>query len=292
MSKYKPRYPVYVPSKGRWNDCQTVQFMLADKVPFRLVVEPSEYENYKARFPEANILVTPRNNMRLLGVRNWIREHSIAEGHKRHWQFDDNIRKVLHRYRGKRIPVNANIGIVAVEDFTDRYTNVGVSGFNYDTFVRPENKSPFYLNAHVYSGSLINNEMPYKWRMLYNDDTDLCLQVLTGGLCTIAFNSFMIQKINTMVVKGGNTDDLYRGDGRLRMARDLERVWPYTVTTDRRFQRPQHVVRDSWRKFDTPLIRRTDIDWDAITAKKWNLKLKQVDEVKSPELQRLLEDGN
>jgi hypothetical protein len=133
--------------------------------------------------------------------------------------------------------------------------------------------------------------MPFKWRLIYNDDTDLCLQVLTGGMCTVALNTFLAQKINTMVVKGGNTDDLYKGDGRLKMARMLERQWPYIVTTDRRFQRPQHVVRNAWRDFDTPLKRRTDIDWDNLEAVDYNMTLKQVsDEIKSPELQRIMND--
>jgi hypothetical protein len=109
--------------------------------------------------------------------------------------------------------------------------------------------------------------MPYRWRLLYNDDTDLCLQVLSGGLCTVLFNAFLVQKLGTMVVPGGNTEDLYQNDGRLRMARALERVWPGVVTTDRRFQRPQHVVKDAWRKFDTPLVRRTDLDWDEVAAR-------------------------
>lgn len=288
-----PRYPVYVPSKGRYEACQTVQFLIRDNVPFFLVVEPSEEQQYRARFPEAEILVLPQDNMRLLGARLWIREHSIANGHARHWQLDDNIRTLMRFYKGVRMVCNANIALRACEDFTDRYENIGVSGLNYDTFVRPGGgyTPPFYLNCHVYSASLINNKMPYKWRLVYNDDTDLCLQVLSGGMCTVALNAFLAQKINTMVVKGGNTDDLYRGDGRLRMARMLERQWPYVVTTDRRFQRPQHVVRDAWRGFDTKLIRRKDIDWDNLEPVDYNMTLKQTgDEIKSPELQRMMNE--
>jgi hypothetical protein len=290
----RPRYPVFVPSKGRHataGDRMTVGRLLSDGVPFRLVVEPAEEHAYRERYPSADVLVTPRDEMRLLGVRNWIREVSIDEGHERHWQLDDNIKDFRRLYRGHRIPVDAGVALRVCEDFTDRYTNIGVSGLNYQTFVRGSTPTPFWHNVYVYSTSLIWNRMPYRWRALYNDDTDLCLQVLAGGLCTVALNLFMANKAPTMVVKGGNTDDLYQGDGRLRMARSLQRQWPYVVETKRRFGRPQHVIKGAWRGFDTPLIRRDDLDWEHLPRlDEYGLRLDQVaDEIESPTMRRLVE---
>ncbi len=289
----QPRYPVFVPSKGRSHlRKMTVYRLLRDEVPFRLVVEPAEEATYRAAFPTANLLVTPRNEMRLLGVRNWIRDVSIEEGAVRHWQLDDNIIEFRRLYRGKRIPVHAGAALRVCEEFTDRYTNIGVSGLNYQMFIRPDTTwTPFYLNCHVYSCSLISNEMPYRWRLVYNDDTDLCLQVLAGGLCTVALNVFMANKEKTMVVGGGNTADLYQGDGRLRMAKALERAWPGVVKTKRRFNRPQHVIRGAWAGFDTPLIRRTDVDFDALPAvDEFGLDLVQVaPEIRSPRIQKVVD---
>jgi hypothetical protein len=77
------------------------------------------------------------------------------------------------------------------------------------------------------------------------------------------------------------------------MARSLERVWPRIVTTDRRFGRPQHVVRNSWRDFDTQLERREDLDWDAIEkggVNEYGMGLKQVKgEIENRDLNRLLD---
>lgn len=271
----RPRYPVFVPSKGRYGIGRgevgvTVKWMLEDGLPFRLVVEPAEEHEYRKRYPNVNLLVTPRDNMRLLGVRNWIRDVSEEEGAARHWQFDDNIRHVWRWHQGRRLRCNSNFALRVAEDFSDRYTNVGITGFNYVMFGAGP-APPFRLNAHVYSATLINNAMPYRWRLIYNDDTDLCLQVLAGGLCTVQLNAFLVQKLTTMITKGGNTADLYEGDGRLRMARALERAWPGVVKVDRRFQRPQHVI--DWRKFDTPLERRPDLDWDEIERTEYDLRL-------------------
>ena len=291
--KIIPKYPVYVPSKGRFETCYTANFLIEDKTDFILVVEPAEATAYKNKYPDQNILVTPRNDMKLLGVRNWIREHSIENGAERHWQIDDNIRWIYRRYKSRRIRCNSNIALRATEDFTDRYTNIGLSGLNYEMFA-PDNSRlpPFYLNTHVYSCSLINNKIPYKWRLVYNDDTDLCLQILSAGLCTVDMNIFLTKKMHTMTVKGGNTEQLYSGDGRLLMARTLERAWPQVVTVDRRFKRPQHVIKDAWRKFDTPLIRRTDIDWKKLKkTDNYGMVLNQVrPEIKSTDLQKVYAD--
>jgi hypothetical protein len=265
------KYPLYVPSKGRADCCYTAEFLIRDQVPFRLVVEPSEEKAYRAQFPDVEVLVTPKDDMRLLGVRNWIRDHSVSLGAERHWQFDDNIVLMARWHQARRIKVDSKIGFAAAEEFTDRYTNIGLSGFNYDMFAVGK-APPFRVNTHVYSASLIKNDMPHTWRLLYNDDTDLCLQVLAGGLCTVQINAFVVKKLRTMIVKGGNTEDLYQGDGRLKMARTLERMWPGIVTTERRYGRPQHVI--NWRKFRTPLIRRDDLDWDEIARKEWKLTRK------------------
>lgn len=290
-----PNYPVYVISKGRYDNCLTPKFLIEDEVPFYLVVEPQEADLYAARFGHERLKILPFSNLGLgsIPARNWVWEDSIENGHKRHWILDDNIYMIRHMYKRKRIRVKSGIAFNAIEDFTERYENIGISGMNYTTFVGLGYDAgripPFYLNTHVYSCLLILNDLPYRWRGRYNEDTDLNLQVLTGGLCTVAFNSFMQSKAATMTMKGGNTDQLYKGDGRLEMARSLERQWPYAVKVSRRFQRPQHIVHDGWRKFDTQLIRRKDIDWDAIANKTYNMDLIQVaDEVKSPRIAAML----
>lgn len=291
MTGIQPRYPVYIPSRDRSHACQTARCFLRDGTPFYLVVEPAQEDSYRQEFPTANLLVTPRDNMRLLGARNWIRDHSEALGAERHWQIDDNVQCFYRLHRGERIRANASLALRVCEDFTDRYTNVGISGLNYTMFVTKDTSIPYLLNCHVYSISLISNRMPYRWRLVYNDDTDLCLQVLAGGLCTIALNTFNAQKLPTMKVQGGNTNQLYEGDGRLKMARMLERQWPGVVTTRRRYGRAQHVINKNWRAFDNPLIRRTDIDWENLPQiDDYGVTLVASAPIESPKLQRFFNE--
>lgn len=285
-----PRYPIYVISKGRWDNGLTANFLIEDGVPFKLVVEPQEFENYANVYGEDRILVLPFSNLGLgsIPARNWVWEHAKASGAKRHWILDDNIRCVKRWYDGMRIKADSSPAFRSIEDFTDRYENIAIAGMNYSMFAYTK-KPPFHLNAHVYSCLLIDNDLPNRWRGRYNEDTDLCLQVLADGLCTVLVNVFTIDKAQTMTMKGGNSDQLYKEDGRTVMARSLERQWPYVVETKRRFGRAQHVVKDQWKRFDTPLIRRKDIDWDNLETNEYGLKAKPVGDIRHEQVKNLVE---
>lgn len=291
-----PRHPIYVISKGRHDCCYTARFLAREGVDFRLVVEPQEAELYEKEFGRARLAVLPFSNLGLgsIPARNWCWEDSLERGAARHWILDDNILGIWRRWKARKIPCDAPPAFCAIEDFVDRYENAAIAGMNYYMFsVNRQKQPPFNLNVHVYSCLLIDNALPYRWRGRYNEDTDLCLQVLSSGkYCTLLFNAFLIWKMTTMTMKGGNSDQLYKGDGRLKMARSLERAWPRVVETKRRFQRPQHVVRDSWRKFDTPLRRRTDIDFEALANRQneYGMTLRQVKEVKNETLAKLAEE--
>lgn len=287
--RFLPRYPIYVPSKGRYESGHTARFLLNDQVSFYLVVEQPEADEYAKRYGAEHILVLPFQDLgSVIPARNWIKDHATAAGFKRHWQLDDNIRRIAYRYKRERITCNAGNALAAVEDFVDRYENIAIAGLNYEMFVPTHNDAkPFNLNHHVYSCSLVLNSLPQRWRGRYNEDTDICLQVLAAGWCTVLINVFLITKIRTMVVKGGNTG-MYQGDGRLEMARSLERMWPVIVKTTRKFNRPQHHV--NWEKFDTPLKRRSDITISQ-QANDYGLELVQLCEVKNPEVEKLVTEN-
>ena len=126
----KPKYPVYVISKGRYDACLTANFLLKDQVDFRIVVEPQEFDKYAKHYDPSIIIKTPFQNLGLgsIPVRNFVWEHSKELGAKRHWIMDDNIRSIHRKYKNTRIRCNANVGLRCCEDFTDRYTNIAISG--------------------------------------------------------------------------------------------------------------------------------------------------------------------
>lgn len=254
MARVMPKYPVYIPSWGRATKCVTAKFLDKDGVPFKVVVEEPQFEAYAKVIGAERLLILPHVGQGLYQARNWIREHAIASGAERHWQLDDNIRLIRRYFGTQRVPAAAGAALRTCEEFSDRYENVAVSGLNYNMFVsgRELRRNPYVANVHVYSCTLVNHAAPFRWRLLYNDDTDLCLQALVAGWCTLLINVFVAEKVATMKFKGGNTDVLYKiDDGRYKMARQLVQTWPDFVRMDRRWGRPQHVV--NWAAFKHPL---------------------------------------
>ena len=284
-----PRYPIYVPSKGRARNCLTARFLKNDKIPFCLVVEEQEAAEYAELYGDDSLLVLPfRDQGSVIPARNWIKRHATEAGHDRHWQLDDNIVGIRRLYKGYRVYCDSKIGLRVMEDFTDRYENIAIAGPNYYSFGVSPKSPPFCLNTKVYSCSLVLNSIENEWRGIYNEDTDICLQVLGDGWCTVQFNAFLAHKTRTITMDGGNAG-MYKGDGRLEMANSLKRVWPHIVHTDRRFNRPQHMVRDCWRSFDTQLIRKEGVDFSGQATNEYGMTLKAIaPKVKSPELRDLV----
>lgn len=262
MDRLQIKYPIYIISKGRWETPLSARMFLKEKIPFTIAVEPQEYELYKKTIPVENIAVLPFSNLGLgsYPARNWCWEDSIAKGFKNHFLFDDNIRQFYRLNNGKRKQCDALTPLLTLQEFHDRYSNLAISGYNYLFFATKETKVPFSINTHVYSGMLIRNDIPYRWRLKYNEDVDLCLQALHNKWATVLVNAFLIDKVSTTVkMKGGNQTELYDGNSEaktLLKSKSLEKAWPQYVSVVRRFKRFHHHV--SWAKhFKHPLKRRS-----------------------------------
>jgi hypothetical protein len=256
--KHKPRYPIYVPSKGRAFRPLTIQRLTEMGADFRVVVEPCDVASYLAVVPREKILTLPFENLGLgsIPARNWIWDHALSIGAKRHWIIDDNIFRFYRMNFNRRIPAKTPAIFAAAEDFTDRYENVAFSGFNNIAFANDRTRIPPYvLNTRVYSITLINSALPMRWRGRFNEDTDICLRALKDGWCTIQFKAFLADKVTTMTMAGGNTDTVYAtGDHRREFAESLREQHPDCVEVTWKFNRWHHQV--DYSRFRRNELRR------------------------------------
>jgi hypothetical protein len=244
-----PNYPVYIISKGRWESRLTSKALEKINVPYHIVIEPQEYNNYASVIDPKKIYILPFSNLGQgsIPARNWVWEHSISIGTEKHWILDDNISLFYWKNSNNYHRTTTGITFKLAEDFTDRYKNIALSGMQYYFFAPKKQLSPgpFLANTRIYSCILINNNIPYHWRGRYNEDTDLSLRVLKDGWCTILFYAFLCHKQPTMALSGGNTESLYKldnTDGRLLMAQSLQRQHPDVVKITRKWGRWQHQV--------------------------------------------------
>ena len=269
-----PKYPIYIPSKGRADSRLTIKGLNAIGVPYRVIIEEQEYAEYAAVVDRNRLLVLDKQYQRDydpcddLGferskgsgpARNFAWEHSIAEGHSWHWVMDDNIRE-FHRLHNNRI-IRAGDGTVlyCMEEFVNRYANVAMAGPMYRMFCpRRDKRSPFCLNTRIYSCNLIRNDIPFRWRARYNEDTDLSLRILKSGLCTIQFSAFLQEKMQTQRLRGGNTDEIYK-NGTVEKSKMIARLHPDVCKVAWKYGRCHHQI--NYRPFQaTRLIRRPGLE--------------------------------
>jgi hypothetical protein len=263
--KIIPQYPIYIISLGRWESRLTSKCLEKMDIDYKICIEPKEYEQYAAVINPNKILVLPENfsETRKSGgipVRNWVWEHAIQSGAKKHWILDDNIRDFRHLNYNRRYRINSGAVFKIIEDFCDQFENIGMAGMDYMYFANEKvSKEPFLLNTRIYSHILIDNSLDFRWRGKYNEDTDLSLRVLKSGLCTVLFKYILSDKQSTLTMKGGNTDSVYAGtDKRKEFAESLIEQHPDVAKIVWRFNRWHHEVDYSrFMKFNK-LIRKSD----------------------------------
>lgn len=250
-SRYE--YPIYIISKGRWDNSLTANSFEQAGIDYLIAVEPQEADNYINKLGKHRIIKLPFSNLGLgsYPARNFCWEHSKQNGYKYHWLFDDNIRGLAKWINGKKVYCNdINSGLKFVETYTNQ-NNIDLSGFEYRYFSTKPPRNPFKRNTHVYSAMLIKNSLPYRWRLKYNEDVDLCLQILHNKGTTASCLYYLINKTSTVAkMKGGNQDELYKGNDpkkKLLKAKMLEAVWPQYAKTVIRFNRYHHFV--DWKVF-------------------------------------------
>lgn len=282
-----PRFPLYIPTKGRADSRLTSKALTAMGVPHFLVVEPQEVDVYEraARGSLGSVLpldMTYKGRYELcddLGLtkstgpgpaRNFIWDHSIASGHAWHWVMDDNIRAFFRLNHNLKVPCRAPEFWRSMEDFVLRYTNVAMAGPNYFMFVsRKSAVPPFVRNTRIYSCNLIRNDLPFRWRGRYNEDTILSLDMLKAGWCTVQFNAFLQEKTTTQHLGGGNTAEFYAREGTAPKSVMLKRVHPDVTKLVMKFGREHHHV--DYKVFAHPLLRRADAEMESPTARAFKL---------------------
>lgn len=272
-----PRFPVYIPTKGRADSRLTSLALTAMGVPHILVVEPQEVAGYQraSRGSLATVLsldLSFKDRYELcddLGLskstgpgpaRNFAWEHSIASGHAWHWVMDDNIKSFRRLHHGAKIKVSDGTIFAVMEDFAARYENVAMAGPNYGMFAYEADAStikPFVTNTRIYSCNLIRNDVSQRWRGRYNEDTILSLDLLKAGWCTVQFNAFLQDKVRTQTLGGGNTAEFYAAEGTAPKSEMLKRVHPDCVRLVMKYGRPHH--RIEYSRIALPRLRRSPV---------------------------------
>ena len=257
-----PRYPIYIVSRSRSEKCYTSRFLSQMEVPHFVVVEPQDVAAYQAKVANkyATILELDMsykdkydtlddwdNATHSTGpgpARNFAWDDSIKRGFKWHWVMDDNATEGFHWFwHNVKVKCRTGALLAACEDWVDRYDNIAMFGPNYKMFVTMDAyHPPFTMNTRIYSCNMIRNDVPFRWRGRYNEDTILSLDMLTAGWCTVQANWALFGKCTTQKVKGGNTEVFYSKEGTKPKSEMLAKVYPDLAKVVWKFHRWHHYV--------------------------------------------------
>ena len=252
-----PQFPIYVVSKGRWDSRLTVKALEKYCIPYHIIVEANEYDEYAKVIDKDKILICPQKYNDEYDVfwddddtrigpgaaRNFAWEHSIEQGFDYHWVMDDNLHAFHRLNRNIKAEVSSGTIFKCMEDFVLRYDNIGIAGPNYYSFCKSTDAvPPFVKNTRIYSCLFIRNDISYRWRGRYNEDTDLSLRVLKDGWATVQFNAFLQGKVTTQRMGGGNHEQFYDKDGTYPKSKMLEDMHPDVAKVVWRFNRWHHHV--------------------------------------------------
>ena len=222
--KERPKYPIYVISYKRYESMITMKYLEMMKCDYFIVIKQFERDLYKnsldaKKYKHYTLLCMDEKfekkqiemgNGGGIPQRNYCLKHSTMNGHKSHWIVDDNIKGFYYYNYGTRTPMNHYSFFTLMELFRDNIKeDVGLLSPNYKGYMR-KYRAPYYQNTKNYSCILVNNELlnkhGIKWRKKYNEDVRLSIECMINRLITIEMNMFLIDKISTGRIKGGNCD--------------------------------------------------------------------------------------
>lgn len=263
-----PKYPIYIPSYNRYQKERrlTIRALEEKSIPYYVIVEPEEKTQYENAVNSVfgTVLTLPQEykenytTYKDLGenespgsgpARNFGLDHARENDHDWYWCVDDNINEFYRFHKNEIISVGDGSAFAAVEDFVDQYTNIGMAGMNYESFMPRRNKRPpITFNTRIYSCNLIQTTAGYRWQGKYNEDTDLSLRMLKDGVATVLFNCFLADKEATQRSGGGNTDKVYNEKskydemGTYEKTKMLKDQHPMVVELTRKWDRWHHEV--------------------------------------------------
>jgi hypothetical protein len=251
----KPKFSVYIPSRGRSDTCLTAEILKSEGINFKIVIEPQDRDDYVSKYGEESCLVMDKNNMGIAYVRNWIKDYSKRKKEEYHWQIDDNIKNFRFRNNNKNEKTTAGFCLANAENYIVKFINIGIAGLTHTAFAF-SHKEDIGLNKQCYSCVLIKNDILIRYREGLVEDTDYSLQLLTKGYCTILFYKLLIEKAKTMSMKGGNTEIEYSGNKRELRTKELIKCWPGVFKYTYQYGRIKVLPSRVWRMFSQrPILK-------------------------------------
>ena len=213
-----PKYPVCIVSYNRANKYgrshKTLNEMKVKHYLFCGEEEKEQYYNwYNPEFCE--LVIIPKGiqgtKMGSTPARNYILDWGLERGFERVWMLDDNIKRYRRLYQAKKNKIVSSEVFTHVEDYIDRYDNVGAVSHNFDPLTN-ENcfRSCVVKNGKCYSSMLLKTDPEVRFRYKHQEDNLISMEYIHKGYTNLCFNSIVYDKNSSGEDKGGNNKIVYQ----------------------------------------------------------------------------------
>ena len=215
----QPRYPVCVLTYARANESGRTHKTLTEMgVPHSLFVEQSQLHQYLEWYDPSCCEIIPLpddfrgwGTMGSTPVRNYILDWGLERGHKRVWMLDDNIKQYIRLYQGTKNKIISPTVFTHIEDYIDRYDNVGAVSHNFNpSITEGDMRACIVKNNKCYSSMCLLTDKEFRFRYKHQEDNLYSMEMIERGLCNLCFNSVLYDKNTSGQDQGGNKKTIYK----------------------------------------------------------------------------------
>jgi len=99
----------------------------------------------------------------------------------------------------------------AIEDYIERYTNVGIVSHNFGPLTRENDARTIIVeNGKCYSSMLVPTTNDIRFRYKHQEDNLISMEYISKGYTTLCFNHIQYNKDTSGINTGGNHEEIYK----------------------------------------------------------------------------------
>lgn len=240
-------FPIFIPSRGRANNCKTAELLASEGVNVCVVVEPQEAEAYKA----FTCFVLPENNRGIGYVRQYILDCARRNNLSWFWMLDDDIRSGFLVKNRLCIKSKLHEVLLSAQDIFSEVKGCAQAALEYQQFAWSQ-KEPMKMNGYCDVAVCINVErtkaINYRPHMDLKEDRDFTLQILSRGYRTVRATHCAFAAPKNGSNKGGLQAEYARAGREAEASKRMVEAWPGICSLNTKPDGRQDVKID-WSKF-------------------------------------------
>jgi hypothetical protein len=235
---------IFIPTKGRAGRTKTTRLLDKVKLPYTLVVEPNDVENYK-QFHSGDFVILARNDMGITYSRDCILRHARSVNLDTFWMLDDDIESFNEVVAGKTIKKDAHILCKAKRVLTKHKASLyslELRQFGWASKELVPNR--IAMQCVLFNVPLCQG-IDYDLNIRIREDYDLSLQAILKGYGTLKSGKFCYG-IADMKSQEGGMSEWYNDKVEQEEVTKLCQKYPGLVEPT--YKHNRYDVKINWRK--------------------------------------------